>query len=118
MLLAFSRDVLKLSVLCRGTFSLENAPVSATTDPSTWWELFGQGSKELSFIAKILLSIVPHAADVERVFSMLGWFHTKTRNRLLHSTVTNMAKVKLHHQSKVDSDKRCGKLAHNSPKFR
>jgi len=50
---------------------------------------------KLRFIAEILLAIVPHAADVERIFSMLGWFHTKTRNRLATATVQNMAKVKL-----------------------
>ena len=48
-----------------------------------WWSAVrGNTSTELVNLALLLLDIVPHAAATERIFSMLGWFHSKLRTAL------------------------------------
>jgi len=49
-----------------------------------WWQTTEDcmGS-ELKILAVQLLSITPHSAACERTFSILGWIHSKSRNRFL-----------------------------------
>lgn len=85
---------------CRGEFSEEKNPVNYETDPQAWWRTawWKAATKlELKIVAQRLLDIVPHATNIKRVFSMLGWIHSKSRNRLRNATVANMAKIRLHH---------------------
>lgn len=79
-----------------GAFSLSEAPVDATTNPTTWWRQIARGHMALVFVALRLLEVVPHAADVERIFSMLGWFQSDRRCNLGDGSLEKVAKVKVH----------------------
>ena len=54
--------------------------------PISWWmsmeDNFPEGEDYLVQLAIKLLSITPHAAGCERIWSSLGWFYGKRRNRL------------------------------------
>lgn len=50
----------------------------------------------------LLLDIKPHAADPEKTFSLMGWFQSDRRNRLLNRTTTNLTMVMMHHTKAVD----------------
>jgi hypothetical protein len=66
-----------------------------------WWlSITEQAGEELRELAINLYSIVPHGASVERLFSMLGWYNTDTRNSLQCTTVEAMAAIKMHYQQK------------------
>ena len=43
-----------------------------------------------------LLAIVPHAADVERLFSMMGWFNSDRRASMSKEVLEMLAKVKMY----------------------
>jgi len=67
--------------------------------PYKWWEEIQVKSKnvrvvELSKIALKLFGITPHAADTERLFSILGNNHTKTRNCLSVNTLKQIGQLK------------------------
>jgi hypothetical protein len=69
-------------------------------DVRAWWESIGQSdprSLVLVQLALLLLDIVPHAADVERIFSMLGWFHGKHRSGLGVDNTGMMATIAQHY---------------------
>jgi hAT family C-terminal dimerisation region len=67
----------------------------------SWWrQKFGQNCDELCTLACMLADIVPHAASPERVFSMMGWYQSKRRNRLGIKTVQSMAAIKLDQQAR------------------
>ncbi|KAI7964699.1 hypothetical protein MJO29_002797 [Puccinia striiformis f. sp. tritici] len=53
-------------------------------------------SEPLKKLAIGILEIVPHAAGVEGLFSMMTAMKTKARNRLLPNTLKMMAQIKLH----------------------
>ncbi len=53
--------------------------------------------------AMIVHDVKPHAADPEKTFSLMGFFHTSRRNSLLHSTTTAMTTIKMHHTRKSGS---------------
>ena len=46
-----------------------------------------------------MLDIKPHAADPEKTFSLMGWYHSARRSQLVFRTTTAMATIKMHHQS-------------------
>jgi hypothetical protein len=63
---------------------------------STWWrDRAGLPNDELVKIARLLADIVPHSAGIERMFSVMGWLHSDTRNRLNVATVKSLATVKM-----------------------
>lgn len=66
-----------------------NAAFQQPFNLRAWW-LARQTSdtKEIAALAILLASIVPHAAEIERIFSSLGLQQTKLRNRL--STHVNL----------------------------
>ncbi|EFP89393.2 uncharacterized protein PGTG_15235 [Puccinia graminis f. sp. tritici CRL 75-36-700-3] len=53
-------------------------------------------SESLKKLAIGILEIVPHAAGVEGLFSMMTAMKTKSRNRILPNTLKMMAQIKLH----------------------
>jgi hypothetical protein len=53
-------------------------------------------SDPLKKLAIVLLEIVPHAAGVKGLFSMMNAIKTKSRNRLSPTTLKMIAQVKLH----------------------
>ena len=52
-----------------------------TQDAQTWWLGCKQSNHYLQELALYILSIVPHSASCERVFSILNWFTQKRRSR-------------------------------------
>ena len=49
--------------------------------PQSWWLGCKQSQHHLQELALYILSIVPHSASCERVFSVLSWFTQKRRSR-------------------------------------
>ncbi len=64
-------------------------------DGLDWWETLPIRAKErpLKALASVLLSIVPHAADVERFFSQLGGTQTVKRCNLATDTFESLGKL-------------------------
>ena len=46
-------------------------------------------------LALLLLDLVPHAADPERVFSAMGWFSDSRRNRMSQGLLTALTAIKM-----------------------
>lgn len=69
--------------------------------PEMWWRLVASrlpveadGSPAtITLVARILLSIVPHAAAPEQAFSHMGRTHSDLRNRFKEGTVSMMATI-------------------------
>lgn len=59
---------------------------------------------QLPALAVMIFDIKPHAADPDKTFSLMGFFHTSRRNQLRSSTTTAMAAIRMHHtQNQKDS---------------
>jgi hypothetical protein len=59
-------------------------PFSNKDDVLTWWHLCNPIREEENYIQKLaikILSITPHNAGCERVFSVLGWFANERRTK-------------------------------------
>lgn len=68
--------------------------------PRLYWESLRSAEyTHLPSLAIIMFDITPHAGEVERVFSMMGWMQNDKRNRLRTDTLEMMAKVKTYHNS-------------------
>jgi hypothetical protein len=66
-----------------------------------WWTcLASEATSVIVNLAVLLLDVVPHSAAPERLFSMLGWFHSKLRNRLTVG-LTGMMAVTRHHLHQI-----------------
>lgn len=62
---------------------------------SAWWKAVkGCQSRVLVDMARLLAAICPHSADVERLFSIMGWYHSPGRASLLSSKVSMMCKIR------------------------
>ncbi|CAG8747473.1 29429_t:CDS:2, partial [Gigaspora margarita] len=59
-----------------------------------YWKYCAEIRPELSSVALRLHGILTNSASVERLFSSMGFFHTKTRNRLSLYKVLNMSKLR------------------------
>ena len=76
--------------------------LAAGADPDEWWRVVGNGLPQeadktpaiISVFARLLLSVVPHAADPERAFSAMGLDHSAIRNRFNEFTVSMMALIR------------------------
>ncbi|CAB4386898.1 unnamed protein product [Rhizophagus irregularis] len=58
-----------------------------------YWCWVRNAYPEIGTVAAHIFGICVNAASVERLWSSMGFFHTKTRNRLKFSRVLNMAKL-------------------------
>jgi len=69
-----------------------------------WWRglLADHPHIQLPLLALVLLDIKPHAADPEKTFSLMGWFHSARRSRMLSRTTTNLTMIKMHHTNTMD----------------
>ncbi|KIO32494.1 hypothetical protein M407DRAFT_66689 [Tulasnella calospora MUT 4182] len=79
---------------CRPPFT------GGTADGAAWWrELPGVSATEhpLKGMALIIFAIVPHTAEVERVFSSLGGFHSPRRSRLSVENLEMLGKLRSHY---------------------
>lgn len=79
-------------------------------DPRDWWKLMKTSqlsltapARQLPRVALIILDILPHSADPERVFSGLGWIHNKRRNRIDWEKASALMTIKMFHTGPVDS---------------
>lgn len=63
---------------------------------------------ELPWLALLLLDIKPHAADPEKTFSLMGWYHSARRSQLASKTTTAMTQIKIcyNNQKTRDSTKK------------
>ncbi|CAG8808787.1 22777_t:CDS:2 [Cetraspora pellucida] len=60
-----------------------------------YWKFVSRGrASELANIALRIYSICVNSASVERLFSTMGFFHTKRRNKLKHSKVLAMCQIR------------------------
>ncbi|CAG8589537.1 6378_t:CDS:2, partial [Scutellospora calospora] len=59
-----------------------------------YWEFCSDSAKELSKVACRIFSICVNSACVERLFSCMGWFHNKYRNRLKPNKVLQMSQLR------------------------
>lgn len=81
-------------------------------DPDEWWQVVGrnlplEADKTpgiISVLARLLLSVVPHAADPERAFSAMGLDHSPLRNRFNEDTVSKMGLVRSHNRVSPPED--------------
>ena len=55
---------------------------------------------QLPALAGRIHDIKPHAADPEKTFSLMGFFHTSRRNQLRSTTTTAMTAIKMHYTQK------------------
>lgn len=79
---------------CKPPFS------GGSADGAAWWrELPGVNASEhpLKGMASIIFAIVPHTAEVERVFSSLGGFHSPRRSRLSVENLEMLGKLRSHY---------------------
>jgi GNAT superfamily N-acetyltransferase len=75
--------------------------------PTLWWQTTEDSvGAQLKTLAVTLLSITPHSAACERTFSILGWIHSKSRNRMLISRLEAIRKLYLYYVSHQSSDGR------------
>jgi hypothetical protein len=80
-------------------FKERNSPYGVGYDcrvskPLTWWNLIEDKYENLQLLAKKIFSIVPHSASCERVFSALGWFYGKKRQRLGINNLESLSKIR------------------------
>jgi hypothetical protein len=67
--------------------------------PRVWWQTLPAtlGTDMIQQLALLLLDVVPHSAATERTFSVTGFYHSKTRNRMTVGTTGKLAAIKLHY---------------------
>ena len=89
--------------LYRSREKLFDIELGATEHPTTWWvsmeDCFSKGEDYLVQLALKLLSVTPHAAGCERVWSNLGWLYGKRRNRLGLNKIENMYKLSAYYHA-------------------
>lgn len=55
----------------------------------------------LGSLGVLFCDIVPHAADIERTFSMMGWYHSDIRNRMSAATTTAMTTIRTFYKQRT-----------------
>ena len=61
--------------------------------PEIWWMTCPEKPTYLQRISLKLLSIVPHSANCERIFSVLRWFYGQRRTKLSATRISMIAKI-------------------------
>ncbi|KAJ7449770.1 ribonuclease H-like domain-containing protein, partial [Mycena galericulata] len=83
------KDDLKKYYQCKSPFS------GGKKDAREWWESIPKEKHEgIRSLAIVLASIVPHSADVERLFSDLGGIQTPRRNLMAVETMEKTGKIR------------------------
>ena len=83
-------------------------------NPLSFWRLLvdqNAGIGELARLAAVLFEVCPHAAGIERVWSVMDGIHTKSRNRLTLPKVIGAASIKLEIQRNRMLSKGTGAVA-------
>ena len=78
-----------------------NAPLGnlSAFQPKLWWQGIDPRLTIVQ-LAVFLYEIVPHAATVERLFSLMGWYHSDRRNRLGVDSTGSMTAIKTFYEQK------------------
>lgn len=83
---------------------------SKNVSPREYWKT--TNTKELKVFASQVLNLVPHSAAIEQMFSLMAHLKKKWQARMSSSTLTALAKIKLHlckelgvKQNKYQTDK-------------
>ena len=69
-----------------------------------WWQSLAAKHADLAEIARLavfMCDLAPHAASVERVSSLMGWYHTPVESSLDAETVAMVVGLKAHLQRNV-----------------
>ena len=74
-----------------------DAPLMQPFQARQWWQAI-DSKLPIVHLAAFLLDVVPHAAATERVFSLMGWYHSKQRNRMSVQTTGRLTAIKTFHQ--------------------
>lgn len=64
--------------------------------PFMWWGFVEDKFDNLKVLAKKIFAITPHSASCERIFSILGWFYGKKRQRLSLKNLESLTKIRHH----------------------
>ncbi|KAJ6546611.1 hypothetical protein B0H10DRAFT_1969588 [Mycena sp. CBHHK59/15] len=88
------------------------SPFTGTaTDAKDWWNTVPTEHAGIKTLATVLHSIVPHSADVERLFSELGGIQSPQRNGWLVDTMEKVGRVRGHLSYRLfEKKKKEGKL--------
>ena len=85
----------------RAGLSPFNAPLgTGQFNAKNWWRSAAP-QKVLCHLACFLFDITPHAATTERIFSLMGWYHDKTRNRLTVDATGKLTAIKTYYEQDV-----------------
>jgi hypothetical protein len=73
----------QLGLYRNGEEPFEDPYIEGTSTPINWWTSIdlNRGDDPIRKFALKMHSIMPHNADCERVFSILGWFLGKRRTK-------------------------------------
>lgn len=97
-------SLLQLNKYRDGTVPFDLGFDGAATAVEWWKRVDGPESRQLSFLARTILQVCPHAADTERTFSQMGLVHTPSRNRFEPQTVLSLVKIRQWQQQRVRYD--------------
>ena len=90
-----------------------NAPLGnlSTFQPKLWWQGIDARLTVVHF-AIFLYDMVPHAATVEHIFSLMGWYHSDRRNRLGVDSTGSLTAIKTFYEQKPPWCALCARSAH------
>ena len=89
--------------------------IGGRRDGLDWWESLPVSAKQhpIKKLAIVILSIVPHSAEVERVFSALGGIQTVKQSNLAVNTLEKLGKCRNHYARELyERDRQAGKSKH------
>jgi hypothetical protein len=90
-LMAYKSGVKPFSLFC-----------NLSTEPLTWWRSVAAGNAASAgavvLLVELLYGFTPHAAEPERLFSLLAFFDSPKRSRLSAQRLEMMAAIAYHHR--------------------
>lgn len=79
-----------------------DTPLTHTS--KAWWQNLASNHADIAEIASLgifMCDLAPHAASVERVSSLMGWYHTPVVSSLDTETVAMVVALKAHLQLNI-----------------
>ncbi len=71
----------------------------STFQPKLWWQGI-DARLTVVHLAIFLYDFVPYAATVERVLSLMGWYHSDRHNRLGVDSTVSLTSIKTFYEQK------------------
>ena len=97
-LMAYKSGVKPFSLAC-----------NLSTDPVVWWRSVAAGNAAAAgavlLLVELLYGFTPHAAEPERLFSLLSFFDSPKRSRLSAKRLEMMAAITYHHRELAQAAK-------------